>query len=142
MQQYIGVKYIKAKPMKLGEYNEYRGWQLPANEDPEKEGYLVEYPITGDEKPNHPDHEGYVSWSPKAAFDTSYLPIIEGSLGMKRVRATFNPSNFGSVDKVKSIGAALIDFADFHGSKDRRLAAESQTRIEDAVHWIVKLLTA
>lgn len=142
MQQYIGVKYIKAKPMKLGEYNEYRGWQLPANEDPEKEGYLVEYPITGDEKPNHPNHEGYVSWSPKAAFDTSYLPIVEGSLGMKRVRCTFNPSYLRSVDKVKFMGAALIDLAEFHGSKDRRLAAESQTRIEDAVHWIVKLLTA
>ena len=143
MQNYLGVKYIKAEPMKLGAYNEYRGWTIPENEDPEKKGYLVECVAIGDEKPNHPNHKGYISWSPKAAFDASYLPVgLLGTIGMKRVRYSFIPSKSGDVDKVKVIGAALIDLAEFHGSKDRRLAAESQTRIEDAIHWIVKLLTA
>lgn len=143
MQNYLGVKYIKAEPMKLGAYNEYRGWTIPESEDPEKEGYLVEYPIIGDEKPNHPNHEGYISWSPKAAFEVSYLPVgLEGTLGMNRVRHSFNPSKFGSVDKAKLFGAALIDFVEVQSHKDKRLAAISQTKIEDAVHWIVKLLTA
>jgi DUF1365 family protein len=72
MKNYIGTKSIKGKPMNLGEYNKYRGWDIPKNESPEKEGYLVEYELKGDDKPNHPDHKGYISWSPKAAFDDAY----------------------------------------------------------------------
>lgn len=37
MKKYIGTKQLKAKPMTLGEYNEYRGWKLPENENPNTE---------------------------------------------------------------------------------------------------------
>lgn len=70
MKQYIGTKLINAKPMTRGEYNKYRGWEVPDNENPEDAGYLVEYqdsPIA-----NTPDHAGYVSWSPKDVFDKAY----------------------------------------------------------------------
>lgn len=70
MQQYIGTKIINAKPMTRGEYNAFRGWTFPANEDPAADGYLVEYTDGG--KPNHPDFAGYVSWSPKEQFDGAY----------------------------------------------------------------------
>lgn len=43
MKQYIGTKIIKAKLMTRGDYNDYRGWQIPADEDPMDEGYLMEY---------------------------------------------------------------------------------------------------
>ena len=43
MQQFIGTKLINAKPMTRGEYNKYRGWEVPDNENPEDAGYLVEY---------------------------------------------------------------------------------------------------
>ena len=43
MKQYIGTKIIQAKPMNRGEYNKYRGWEIPADENPEDEGYLVKY---------------------------------------------------------------------------------------------------
>lgn len=69
MKHYIGTKQLKAKPMTLGEYNAYREWKLPQNEDPESEGYLVEY--YGDNR-NHPEHDGYISWSPKKEFENSY----------------------------------------------------------------------
>ena len=56
METYIGTKILKGKEMNLGDYNKYRGWTIPENEDPEKEGYLVEY------------EDGYESWSPSKAF--------------------------------------------------------------------------
>lgn len=30
METYLGVKLIQARPMKRGEYNDYRGWTMPA----------------------------------------------------------------------------------------------------------------
>ena len=62
MQKYIGTKEIKAAPMSRGEYNKLRGWEIPAEENPNDEGYLVEYV---DSKKNHPNFDGYISWSPK-----------------------------------------------------------------------------
>ncbi|MEO3357259.1 hypothetical protein [Acinetobacter haemolyticus] len=72
MVAYIGTKSVLATPMTRGEYNEYQGWQIPENEDPTEQGYLVEYKEGG--KPNHPNHAGYISWSPKDIFDYSYHP--------------------------------------------------------------------
>lgn len=43
MTQHIGVKLINAFPMTRQAYNDFRGWQLPAGENGEDEGYLVEY---------------------------------------------------------------------------------------------------
>ena len=56
--------------MTRGEYNEYRGWQIPENEDPSEQGYLVEYVDGG--KPNDERHTGYISWSPRDVFEKSY----------------------------------------------------------------------
>ncbi len=69
MEQYIGVKMIKAKPMTRFEYNTYRGWKVPVGE-PNNDGFLVEY-LDGGES-NHPDHEGYISWSPTKVFIDAY----------------------------------------------------------------------
>lgn len=70
MNTYIGTKIINATPMNRADYNFYRGWSLPADENGADEGYLVEYLDGG--KPNHPDHAGYISWSPKEQFDNAY----------------------------------------------------------------------
>ena len=70
MRTYAGTKVVKATPMDRREYNEYRGWALPADENGDDEGYLVEYVDGG--KPNHRDHSGYISWSPKEQFDNAY----------------------------------------------------------------------
>ena len=51
-------------------YNDYRAWDLPANENGDDEGYLVEYTDGG--KPNDARHDGYISWSPKEQFDNAY----------------------------------------------------------------------
>lgn len=79
-QLYVGTKVIAATPMTRLEYNKYRDWQLPADENGDDEGYLVEYQDGG--KPNHPDHSGYISWSPKDVFDRSYQPATGLDFGM------------------------------------------------------------
>ena len=70
MKKYICHKEVLAKPMSRQAYNTYRGWVLPDNENGADEGYLVEY-IDGGQQ-NHPDHAGYISWSPKDVFERGY----------------------------------------------------------------------
>lgn len=73
MNTAIGTKLIHFAPMTRLEYNDYRGWSVPEDENPEDEGYLVEYMNGG--PANHPDHEGYISWSPQEVFDQAYRAI-------------------------------------------------------------------
>lgn len=60
MKTYIGTKSLEAEPMMLGEYNIYKKWNIPADEDPYKEGYLVKY------------EDGHESWSPFKTFQEAY----------------------------------------------------------------------
>ncbi len=81
MEQYIGAKLIKAKPMTRGDYNKLRGWELPKGElCSDGGGYLVEYQDGG--KPNLEGFEGYVSWSPKDVFDKAYRKTDGLSFGL------------------------------------------------------------
>jgi hypothetical protein len=73
MTHYIGAKILMAIGMTLGTYNAYRGWKMPENEDANSDGYLVEYLDGG--KPNHLNHVGYISWSPKNVFEGSYVAM-------------------------------------------------------------------
>jgi hypothetical protein len=61
VKHFIGIKEVDAKPMTRGEYNKYRGWQIPADENPDDEGYLVKH------------SDSYESWSPKEVFDEAYI---------------------------------------------------------------------
>ena len=42
------------------EYNNYRNWEVPENENPNDEGYLIKYEI------------GYVTWLIKSEFEKVY----------------------------------------------------------------------
>ena len=66
MKYYIDVKAIEAEPMNLGEYNKFRGWTIPENEDPSREGYLVKYPA-----------DGHITWSPKEIFEKSCFEVAK-----------------------------------------------------------------
>lgn len=63
MEKFIGIKKIEAEPMTRGEYNKFRGWTIPEDENPSDEGYIIKYP------------DDYVSWSPKSAFEEAYSKI-------------------------------------------------------------------
>lgn len=80
MTIYIGTKLIRAQAMTRADYNAYRGWTLPADENGEDAGYLVEYLDGG--QSNHPNHVGYISWSPADVFDRAYRPTTGLSFGM------------------------------------------------------------
>lgn len=80
MKQHIGVKLINAKPMTRQEYNDFRGWQLPADENGADEGFLVEYLDGG--KGNTDLYAGYVSWSPAEVFNRAYRPTDGLTFGL------------------------------------------------------------
>ena len=70
MEQYIGTKLIQAEAMTRGAYNLYRGWTIPPDENPEDEGFLVQYP------------DGYVSWTPKDVFEDAYRKTSGMNFGL------------------------------------------------------------
>lgn len=70
MKDYIGVKIVKAEQMTRGEYNVFRGWQIPADENPNDAGYKVVY------------SDDYVSWSPKEAFVEAYREFVGLTFGL------------------------------------------------------------
>lgn len=80
MPVFIGTKVIKAIGMSRGDYNMYRGWAAPKGEDQSVPGYLVEYMDGG--PANHPDHAGYIGWSPREQFDNAYRLLVGLSFGM------------------------------------------------------------
>lgn len=100
MEKYISTKLISAKPMNRLEYNNYRNWTLPENENGNDEGYLVEY-LDGGES-NHSNHKNYISWSSKKQFEDAYkltkgltfgLAIEAAKKGLKIARTGWNGSN-------------------------------------------------
>lgn len=62
-RQFVGTKIANMQPMTRAEYNIFRGWELPPDQNGDDEGYLVEYLDGG--APNTPLYAGYVIWSPK-----------------------------------------------------------------------------
>lgn len=89
----VGTKVVHFIAMTLGDYNSYRGWGMPLNEDPEANGYLVEYTDGG--KPNMDGHAGYVSWSPADVFEKSYGVSVrqEPSTFLSRMQAEYAELN-------------------------------------------------
>jgi len=65
MKYYIAVKAVKAKPMTFGEYGIHVDGYVHTGKVsiPDRPGYLVEY------------SDGYKSWSPAKAFESSHLEI-------------------------------------------------------------------
>ena len=70
MNKYLGVKLIEAEPMNLGDYNKFKGWDIPKDEERNKEGYKVKY------------SDDYISWSPKSAFEVAYKQINGLNFGL------------------------------------------------------------
>lgn len=79
---FVSHKKVKHLAMSRADYNIYRGWDLPEDENGEDEGYLVEY-LDGGEG-NHPDHNGYISWTPKKQFDDGYTKLCEQPLSWNK----------------------------------------------------------
>lgn len=94
--QYIGVKKVEARFMSKGEFAALNGKILETHENPDQEGYQVEYIDDNGQTPN------YVSWSPKEVFEKAYrhvegltfgLAIEAAKKGHKIARAGWNGKN-------------------------------------------------
>lgn len=68
MRQYINVEQVEAKKITRGDYNNYRGWTVPTDENPADEGYLVKH------------SDNYVSWIAKDDFEKTYNVVGVRSL--------------------------------------------------------------
>lgn len=62
-QTYIGTKLLKAEPCTRAEYCKYREWDVPADENGEDTGMIVQYA------------DGYVSWTPTPQFEEAYVVV-------------------------------------------------------------------
>ena len=78
---YISTKTIQAKPMTRGDYNLYRGWKIPDNEDPNENVYFIKR------------YDGYETWMSKETFENNYKGTEE-ILKEEGVEAT-NEFDFG-----------------------------------------------
>ena len=146
-ESYIGTKRIDAEPMTRGDYNKYRGWTIPADENPADEGYLVRY------------SDGYESWSPKSTFEATYKKSGEMNfghaiellkLGCKMARKGWNGKNqyvelatnisYKNADgeiincEHESIGNKALAFVGTSGIQMGWLASQADILAED---WII-----
>lgn len=114
MKQFNALKKVNAKPMSRQEYNDLRGWRLPADEDGSDEGYLTE---DINSSPNTLEFDGYVSWMPKEMFDDQFYECTAGQTGDLPVKCTapVDPDHELTEDEVKRLNetGSLCDCADF-----------------------------
>ena len=102
MKKYVGTKIIEATEMNRGDYNKYRGWTIPENENPEDEGFLVKY------------SDGYESWSPKKQFEEAYreydktkLPSTAVLMQSNDYKERFKAEYFQLVIRYKGLKAMI-----------------------------------
>lgn len=80
MKKYIGIKLILATAISRLEYNEKRKWTVPEDENPNDEGYMVEYLDSPNANTDFSPY--YVSWSPKDVFEKAYRATDEMTFGL------------------------------------------------------------
>ena len=140
MKKYVGTKQIEARPMTRGEYNIYRGWQIPADEDPNDKGYLVKH------------SDGYESWSPERPCDNMTFGIAiemikrgfkvarKGWNGKKQYIQLATAISYKSMDgdvvncEHESIGNKAIAFVGTSGVQMGWLASQADMLAED---WVI-----
>ena len=77
-----------------------------------------------------------------AGSSPAFIPMEEQTIGEKRVRTSFNPSQVDVVAQIKQKSAELINLCEELKAKDPRLASIAQTSYEEAAMWAVKAATA
>lgn len=69
--RYVAKYEVEVTPMTRAEYNVYRGWELPANENGDDAGYLVRRKNPTDSSVFH------VAWEPVDIFERSYCVLTD-----------------------------------------------------------------
>ncbi|MBE0440635.1 DUF2829 domain-containing protein [Psychrobacter sp. AOP5-GZ1-6] len=114
MKRFNALKKVNAKPMSRQEYNDLRGWRLPADEDGSDKGYLIE---DINSSPNTLEFDGYVSWMPKEMFDDQFYECTAGQTGDLPVKCTApsDPEHELTEDEIATLasGGSLCDCCEF-----------------------------
>jgi hypothetical protein len=125
MKQYIGTSICTAVAMTLGDYNKHRNWDIPENEDPNAEGYLITR------------NDTTLTWSPREVFEEAYrttdgmtfgLAIEAMKKGLKVARAGWN----GRGMFIRLVGTtaelnAHFEIFNVHGRYDTWVASVSDS---------------
>ena len=74
MLKYVGIEEVNAAPMTRGEYNTYRGWTVPQDEDPSDQGYIIQ------RSGNH------INWMPADVFEEIYSEPIDNDVEMVELK--------------------------------------------------------
>ncbi len=96
-KQYIRCHIVKAAPMTRGCYNKLRGWEMPANENPDDEGYHIIYP------------DGYESWCPKAQFEDASSPEA-----LEKVLRHFHDEHYSRLHEINDVTTKRLCRAFYH----------------------------
>ncbi len=72
LSTFISTRQVQATPLNRKDYNDLRGWEVPSDENPNDDGYLVVN--NGVSERNVDGFDGYVSWLPKVVFEEQYKP--------------------------------------------------------------------
>jgi hypothetical protein len=131
---YVGTKVVRGVPMSRTTYNHLRGWEVPADEDPMDDGYLVEYVDGG--KPNVEGFTGYISWSPKDVFESAYTlgaePRPTTFLDRLKVEAEELEARWGKL----RLFIATPEFSNLNSLEQKDLK-EQAAHMEDYL-WVLK----
>lgn len=136
MPLYEGTKQLYAKPLTRGAYNELRGWPTPMSENPMDDGYLVEY--LGGGEGNHEDFAGYISWTPKDVFESTYRPVESFSDRLNVERG----ETHDRLTKLKEfLSAGKPDFISVADWRLLHVQAEQMQAYIDTIHLRINRLT-
>jgi hypothetical protein len=85
MNRYVGIEEVMAHPMPRGEYNSYRGWTTPQDENPSDQGYIVQR------------YNNHITWVPKDVFEEVYSEPIDNSVEMVELKHDLLTTNYTRV---------------------------------------------
>lgn len=139
---YEGTKRVRPFRMTRGQWCLFRGWEVPADENPNDEGYLVEYLDGG--KPNHPDFEGYISWSPAGVFENSYKPVTVAAAPQDGSKVKgYRKLSDDDIEQMNTFKAASRNFIDEIDTYRKHLGAacveagsEQEQQRNEALRWL------
>ena len=147
MEKFLGINMVGAFEMSRKDYNIYRDWELPKDENGDDKGYLVE--LFNIRESNHPDHDEYISWLPKEVFEKMYrkaegmsfgLAIEAMKLGKSVCRTGWNGKGmYIYLDKIMQLDKEPIcPFISMHNAQSECqpgwLASQADILAED---WII-----
>lgn len=111
MKRFNALKKVRAKPMSRQEYNDLRGWDLPADEDGSDKGYLVE---DINAPANTDGYSGYVSWTPNDIFEDQFYEADDRQVQVGECTAPKDPDRELTDEEIKRLAetGSLCDCAD------------------------------